>query len=236
MATTGDPAPPVERPAGADCYATDVPLTVEEQRIGLPLPGDDRPASRRFVEAAGFEPMVDGFQRGLCGTGDLGAATAMARDAGAALWQAAVQRAQGVAVPGTIDRYDDRPLYWARVTMTRALREWLPAFELTSLQRQALVRLFTYASRGIDSVGYPEGDGVTRVLVSGFDTYSLDASLRNSNPSGASALSSSGPVASAAARRTTTAPSSTGRSRPPRCGRSRSPPRSGSRPRCPTRP
>ncbi len=188
LIATGDPAPLPERPAGADCYATDVPLTVEEQRIVLPLPGDDRPAARRFVEAAGFEEVVDGFQRALCTTGDLGAATATARDAGAQLWRTAVERAQGATSTGTIDRYDDRPLYWARVTMSRALREWQPGFDLTGLQRQALIRLFAYASRGIDSVGYPEGDDVTRVLVSGFDTYSLDASLRNSNPSGAAAL------------------------------------------------
>ncbi len=86
LMATGDPAPPPDRPAGADCYATDVPLTVEEQRTVLPLPGDDRPAARRFVEAAGFESMVDDLERTLCTTGHLAAATATALDAGAGPW------------------------------------------------------------------------------------------------------------------------------------------------------
>ncbi|MEJ5943828.1 hypothetical protein WDZ17_00780 [Pseudokineococcus basanitobsidens] len=188
-APTDGTASAPERPRGADCYAEGAALTVEEQRLGLPLPGADaEPASRRFVEAAGFDRLVDRFQRRLCLTGRLDIADQLVQQYGADLWRAAVDRAQGRADLGTIDRYDDRPLYWARTTMARALREWQPRFAMTSLQRQALVRQLSYASRGIDSVAYPAGEDVTRVLVSGFDTYSLDSSLRNSNPSGASAL------------------------------------------------
>ncbi|WP_298990043.1 hypothetical protein [uncultured Pseudokineococcus sp.] len=193
-ASTVAAAPPAgtaapERPRGADCYAEGGPLTVEEQRLGLPLPGEDtEAASRRFIEAAGFDRLVDRFQRRLCLTRRLDIATGIVDQYGADLWRTAVDRAQGRTQIGTIDRYDDRPLYWARTTMARALREWQPPFELSSLQRQALIRGLSYSSRGIDSVSFPEGDDVTRVLVSGFDTYSLDSSLRNSNPSGASAL------------------------------------------------
>ncbi|MPZ96877.1 MAG: hypothetical protein GEU96_18705 [Propionibacteriales bacterium] len=182
-----------EVPRAGDCYAEGATLTVEEQRITQPLPGQSEPAARQFIEAAGFDRIVERFERQLCRVSGLGPAEATIRDAGAELWQAAVERAQGERHSGTIDPYDDRPLYWARTTMSRALREWQPSFELSRLQRYAMMLQFGYASRGVDDVTFPEGD-VTRVLVSGFDTYSLDSSLRNSNPSGASALQLDGRV------------------------------------------
>ena len=115
-------------------------------------------------------------------------ASELVRASGARLWRTAVRRAQGDVELGEIDRYDDRPLYWARTTMSAALRQWDAGFELTGTQRLALVRILSYESRGIEQVRYPRSDRVTRVLISGFDTYSLDDSLRNSNPSGATAL------------------------------------------------
>ncbi len=178
-----------ERPPGADCYVDNVTLTVEEQRITQPLPGSNtEPAARRFIEAAGLDRRVDRFQRRLCDIPGVDAATRFVRRAGAGLWETAVARAQGETGIGTIDRYDDRPLYWARMTMSRALREWETTFTLDSLQRQALIRILAYESRGIDSVDYPTRQTTKRLLISGFDTYSLDSSLRNSNPSGATAL------------------------------------------------
>lgn len=177
----------VDVPRAGDCYATGPALTVEEQRTTLPLPGQSEAASRQFIDAGGFSSTVDRFTQRLCTLNRVDRATEIIRLAGADLWDKAVARAQGARTASTIDPYDDRPLYWARTTMSRALREWRPGFPLSSLQRQSMIRLFSYASRGIDSVEYPDGD-VTRLLVSGFDTYSLDSSLRNSNPSGASAL------------------------------------------------
>jgi hypothetical protein len=182
----------LERPAGASCYADDTVVTVEEERLDDPLPGTTRPAARRFVEAGGFDRIVDRFAVRLCGIGTLAAATTTARDAGQRLWDLAVGRAQGEVRMGTIDRYDDRPLYWARLYMTRALREWQPDFEMSSVQRQALIRILSYSSRGIDSVDFPGQQQATRLLVSGFDTFSLDLSLRHSNPSGAAALQMDG--------------------------------------------
>jgi hypothetical protein len=176
------------RPPGADCYAPTTELTVEEQRLDEPLPGTEQPAARRFVEAAGFDDVVDAFALRLCAVGSLDVATADARDFGSRLWDLAVSRAQGEVRTGTIDRYDDRPLYWARLYMTRSLREWDPPFTLSRTQRLALVRILGYASRGVDSVDFPDRRGPQRLLVSGFDTFSLDVSLRHSNPSGAAAL------------------------------------------------
>jgi hypothetical protein len=188
LATTGGTntvTQSMNQPSSA-CTAPGAVLTVEEQRTTLSLPGRTTPVARDFIEAAGFQNIVDGFAGRLCGYTSVAEASAAIKAAGASLWRTAVDRAQGRVTSGTIDRYDDRPLYWARTSMSRAVREWQASFPLTSLQRQAILRQFNYASRGIDQVSFPK-DG-TKMLVSGFDTYSLDASLRNSNPSGASAL------------------------------------------------
>jgi len=188
-----------DQPRNGDCYRAGAALTVEEQRVDDPLPGQSQPAAAQFIDAGGFRSTLDRFERRLCTLTRVEQAGDVIAAEGAELWQRAVARAQGNAEIGTIDAYDDRPLYWARTSMKRALREWQPQFELTSLQRQAMIRQFEYASRGIDLVQFTDSDGAgesgasdasdpTRVLVSGFDTYSLDSSLRNSNPSGAAAL------------------------------------------------
>jgi hypothetical protein len=123
------------------------------------------------------------------------AAVAVAKTGGSQLWRKAAARAQGKLSIGRLDRYDDRPLYWANISMTKALRQWDPFFEVTSTDRNALVRIFNYEARGITSVQWPRGDSVTRVLISGFDTFLLDegvrfdgeildGDIRHSNPSG----------------------------------------------------
>ena len=145
-------------PRAADCYTSeDVPLTVEEQRLADPLPGTDTgPASVRFIEAAGLDSLVASFERRLCRVDDVDRASELVRASGARLWRTAVRRAQGDVELGEIDRYDDRPLYWARTTMSAALRQWDAGFELTGTQRLALVRILSYESRGIEQVRYPQ--------------------------------------------------------------------------------
>lgn len=185
---TGATAAPVPRPA-APCLTGEAVLTVEEERIGLPLTEGGRSAAARFTRAAGFGPLIQSFYRDLCGAQSLVEAEGIVTGRGQELWDLAVARAQGEREIGTIDRYDDRPLYWARLQMTKALRQWEAGFEVSGIQRSALVRLVDRASRGITSVAWSAEDGeAKRVMISGFDTYSLDSSLRNSNPSGATAL------------------------------------------------
>ncbi|RJK96415.1 hypothetical protein [Vallicoccus soli] len=171
----------------APCLRTDAVLTVEESRLGEPLLPGGEPAARRFVEAAGFDGLVQRFYDRLCGATSLAAAERVVRFHGQRLWDVAVARAQGGNGLGTIDRYDDRPLYWARTTMSAAVRSLDADYLESGLQRQALLRILDRTSRGHESIAWPAGDA-ERVMISGFDTYSLDASLRNSNPSGATAL------------------------------------------------
>jgi hypothetical protein len=182
-ATAEDGVPP------APCLGGDAVLTVEEQRIGLPLVEGGESAAAQFLRAAGFEDAVSGFSSDLCAAQSLVEVEELVARHGEALWELAVARTQGEAQIGTIDRYDDRPLYWARLHMTRALRQLEAPFELSGVQRNALVHILDRSSRGITTVEWPEDAGdARRVMISGFDTYSLDQSLRNSNPSGATAL------------------------------------------------
>lgn len=183
-------AAPPTRAVPACLSLPDAVLTVEEQRLDDPLGPHGRPVADRFLEAAGFDALVVAFERGLCDLRDLAAARDYVREHGTKLWRYALDRAQGRVRSGWIDPYDDRPLYWARLRMTRALRLWQPGFQLSDpvagVQRNALIRILDYASRGIDTVEFPQR--AQRVLVSGFDPYRLDIDLRHANPSGASAL------------------------------------------------
>jgi hypothetical protein len=127
----------------------------------------------RMVTAGGFDPLVDELTAGLCRSRLIGDARRLVQRRGAELWRTAVERAQGTRLLGTIERYDDRPLYWSRLIGTRDLRQWRPSFAVSPAARAGLIRTFEYASRGISSTGFPRA-GVTRVLVSGFDPYQLN--------------------------------------------------------------
>jgi pyrrolidone-carboxylate peptidase len=184
------PVPAVAEPAAPapQCYDRSAPITFEEGRIETPaLPGGHR-VPYRLVEVGGFTPLVERLSADLCGARSTRAAHRLLERRGAQLWQTAVERAQGTRWMGSIERYDDRPLYWARLMGTRDLRQWRPAFRLSDAARAALVKTFEYASRGISSTDFPRHKEITRVLVSGFDPYQLNNEIRRSNPSGASAL------------------------------------------------
>ncbi len=174
-------------PAGAaPAPATVASLTVEEQRLTGAVP-------QEILRRAGFDDVAPGFARALAGARDCAQAERLAVDSGRRLWRQAVDRAQGRGpAGGDLSPDDDRPLYWARLGMTRALREWRPAFPLSERRRAELVAAVERGSRGQDSVNLPAGDGVRRVLITGFDPFQLDSDARRSNPSGAAALALDG--------------------------------------------
>ncbi|GGL16551.1 hypothetical protein [Mangrovihabitans endophyticus] len=182
-------------PAGTgtpDCFDRRAPVTYEEGRLDTPaLPGGVQVPSY-LIEAGGFAPYVRGLAAALCHARTVATARVMLRGHGAALWRAAVARAQGRVAMGTIDRYDDRPLYWSRLTGTRDIRQWRPGFALSEADRAALLRTYEYAARGVTSTAF--GRSGTRVLVSGFDPYQLNGEIRRSNPSGGAALQLDGRV------------------------------------------
>ena len=186
------PEPTADQPEAA-APTREAVLTVEESRLGAPLLPGGSPVSADLLRMSGFDALVTAFRDRLSGATTLAQAVEVVRTEGQRLWDTAVARAQGSVQLGTLDRYDDRPLYWARTSMTAAVRV-LEADYLTLLQqRPALIRILDRCSRGMGEVSWPEAPGeATRVVVSGFDTFHLDTSLRHSNPSGAAALQLAG--------------------------------------------
>ncbi|GAB1335435.1 hypothetical protein ACE1SV_20250 [Streptomyces sp. E-15] len=173
-------ASPAPAPAGAP--------TVEEQRIDQAVP-------REILRRSGFDDAAPEFVRALAHARSYEQARRTVAREGSALWRRAVRRAQGRGpAGGDLSRDDDRPLYWARLGMTREVRAWQPEFGLTDGRRAALLDLLERTSRGQTDIRYPAGDRSRRVLLTGFDPFTLDRDIRISNPSGASALALDGTV------------------------------------------
>lgn len=172
---------------GAAHAATAPSPTVEEQRLDLAVP-------QEILRRSGFDSVAPEFARALGGARSYAQARRIAVRDGSALWRRAVDRAQGRGpVSGDLSRDDDRPLYWARLGMTRDVRTWEPGFGLSGRQRAALLDVLERTSRGQTGIRYP-GKGERRILVTGFDPFTLDRDIRISNPSGASALALDGTV------------------------------------------
>jgi len=215
-----DPAapPPV---ATVSCgWDTGVQLAYEERRLTTPLPftganvvgTNEIPIAERIVKDTGFDQFAPQFAAKLCGSDGKTPVTshqqamALVNTEGAVLWRAAVDRVQGRRSSPTgskLPNSDDRMLYWTRVQMTKALRQWKPAFTITAQQQASLQWEFERSSRGQYDINLPEGNSPSgakyrRMIVSGFDTFTLgipgtaNTGLRNGNPSGATALEMDG--------------------------------------------
>lgn len=166
--------------------AAAAPVTVEEQRL-------DQAAPQEILRRSGFDPVAPGFARALERAGSFGQAERVVVRQGARLWQRAVDRVQGRGpAGGDLSRDDDRPLYWARLGMTREVRQWEPEFGLTDTQRARLLAELEENSRGENTIRYPHAKGMKRILLTGFDPFTLDRDVRISNPSGATALALDG--------------------------------------------
>ncbi|GGO58506.1 hypothetical protein GCM10012287_56820 [Streptomyces daqingensis] len=194
VASIALPVTPAMAGQPAGCADDSVGLTVEEQRL-------DKAAPQEILRRSGFGSVAPRFARALCGADSYGQARKAVALHGQRLWQRAVERAQGRGpAAGDLSRLDDRPLYWARLGMTAALRQWDPGFELTDAQRTELMDELERGSRGHDAIRFPGGaesgteKGLKRVLVTGFDPFTLDEDIRISNPSGAGALALDGTV------------------------------------------
>ena len=177
----------VPRPAaaGRTCADRNVPVTVEERRLALSAPAE-------ILRRSGFDTYAKGFTSALCQLRGFADAESVVRAHGQELWQAATARAQGRLAPGRLPAIDDRPLYWARLQMTKAVRQWTPSFELGASERSALLATLEKSSRGQNSIDY--SGSMKRILLTGFDPFLLDVDIRQSNPSGATALALDGTV------------------------------------------
>ncbi|MBO0920248.1 hypothetical protein J1G42_05345 [Cellulomonas sp. zg-ZUI222] len=203
------------------CTDASLPVTVEEERLTAVLPDAadpsqpaDRTFARAMVQGAGFGEFTAALAEEVCRQDSLADATTVVERLGTELWRDAVARAQSTdGVAGELPASDDRPLYWTRLEAMSVLHQWSPDFTLSTEERASLVDAFDQAARGMHDIDLPTGDQVTRVLVSGFDPFTLDGGdtgrargtvgnqIRHGNPSGATALAIDGT--------TTTAPDGT---------------------------
>jgi hypothetical protein len=194
------------------CLDPTVPLAVEEARLTYTLPDNSNPAvlqstpfAQQMIEGAGFQHFGPKVVKELCHAHSLWVAKIIAFENGQHLWRMAVDRAQQRGpVVGDLPYSDDRPLYWTRVQTLAALRQWTPKFALSADDRAELITLFDRVSRGMFDIDFPAGKHVKRLIMSGFDVYTLDGgpsgtapgaagnNIRHGNPSGAMALSLDG--------------------------------------------
>ncbi|MBT2398794.1 pyroglutamyl peptidase [Streptomyces sp. ISL-100] len=173
--------------AAAEPTAT-APATVEERRL-------ERAAPQEILRRSGFDAVAADFAETLAEARSYAAAERAVVRHGSRLWQRSVDRAQGRGpAGGDLSRDDDRPLYWARLGMTLELRQWQAPFGLSEAARVKLLDRLERSSRGQDAIRFPAGKGMKRVLVTGFDPFTLDRDVRISNPSGATALALDGTV------------------------------------------
>ncbi|MFI6081141.1 pyroglutamyl peptidase [Streptomyces sp. NPDC051217] len=189
-------APPPGATAAGPAAAAPA-VTVEERRLDGAVP-------RQILDDSGFDQVAPEFAKSLRGAGSYAQAERAAVRHGERLWQRAVDRAQGRGpAGGELSRDDDRPLYWARLAMTRELRAWHADSGLSEAAGVRLLERLESASRGQDSMAFGGGDraresdrakGVKRIVVTGFDPFTLDRDIRISNPSGAVALALDGTV------------------------------------------
>jgi pyrrolidone-carboxylate peptidase len=185
LGLAGTLVPTVTASATPTCADPAAPLTVEEQRLAQPKPAE-------VLRRSGFDKFAQVFTPALCAFPNAHVAEIAVKAQGRALWEAAVARAQGRLPAGTLPVTDDRPLYWARLQLTKALRQWTPRFALTPAARAGIVDALERSSRGQDSIAYP--GRTLKILVTGFDPFQLDQDIRRSNPSGATALALDGTV------------------------------------------
>lgn len=172
------------------CADPAAPLTIEEGRLPLAAPVE-------ILRRSGFDRFAKNLTPALCHLRNAAAAERAFRTQGHQLWQAATARAQGHLPPGDLPMNDDRPLYWARLQLTKAVRQWTPSFELSAGRREELIATLERSSRGHDTIRYT--GSMKRILMTGFDPFLLDQDIRRSNPSGAAALALDGTIVRTAA-------------------------------------
>lgn len=212
------PAKPGRATLASSCIDDQVALSVEEVRLSSKLADNGNPAllqqkpfAQQMIEGAGFQEFGPALVKKLCKARNLKATRKLVERQGARLWRLAVGRAQKQGrVAGYLPFSDDRPLYWTRLRATAALRQWEPRFAVSIDKRDGLITAFDKASRGMTDIKFPAGKGTKRVIISGFDPYTLDGgdqgtadgavgnNIRHGNPSGAIALSLDGTTHKAA--------------------------------------
>lgn len=154
--------------------------TVEESRV----------AAFRLAEPSIAEQLTsvgERFSQQTKTVKDPAALRQLALAEGLKLWQQARQRFAADAV------LDDRPLYWQRLVVAPMIRARAKQLGFKPLVIAQVMAALEQASRGQTDVRWTVPNA-RRILITGFDPFSLDKNISQSNPSGAVALALDGRV------------------------------------------
>lgn len=151
---------------------TALEATVEEHRL-------ERAWQSMPAVLSRYQPQVNDLRIHLHYTDSESQLMTQLAQHGEALWQQAVRDAKQ---PQYVD---DRSLYWARLMMSSAVRDWCTEHSCADLP--ALEKKLELSSRGQQISGFSSQSDI-RILLTGFDPFLLDRNLEQSNPSGVTAL------------------------------------------------
>ena len=160
--------------------ATNVETTIEEDRVLVVK-------SAEFGFAEQLDQLSETLAPKLRATETESALVQFAVSEGLRLWETAREASKNdVGI-------DDRPLYWQRLVVVPMIRGHAKHLRLGSVKIERLLASFEQASRGQGDIVWAV-PGARRILVTGFDPFSLDQHIGQSNPSGVVALSLDGQV------------------------------------------
>lgn len=155
-------------------------LTVEEQRLSAA-----QKAMPKVVKH--FDHLIAQFAEEWDQCDSFDCASEKTRQRGHQLWKASVNYLQDNR------EYDDRPLYWARLKMSKIVRTGHPKIQLTPSQIDSIIDQLEASSRGHLDLHFTTASD-RKILLTGFDPFLLDRNIKQSNPSGVAALLMDGMV------------------------------------------
>ncbi len=188
LVATLPPAQPAAAHRGELAFGTPPCVTPGEVTAEEELLAEEVPT--RLLRESRLGRLATTFDVSLCAFGSARQARWFVEKWSAVLWRAGIEDARSVAERGAPDA-DDRPLYWARLSMTSAVRQWARHRDVPRQEAAALIATIDRVSRGQDDVSTGR-TGEPVVLLTGFDPFFLPDEPRTANPSGAVALALDG--------------------------------------------
>jgi pyrrolidone-carboxylate peptidase len=173
--------------------AADIPRcvqrTTEENRLTTPSTAGGKTGAD-MMTGTPEEKIANDFATAYAASTSKADALALVKQKARELWQTArtdVQRNAGAK--------NDRPLYWARLKMSQTIRtakpRWMAPMNGSDIDsfRQSEIDALENSSRGMDDISFAGAQpGDKKILITGFDPFSLGGEIRRSNPSGAAVL------------------------------------------------
>ncbi len=145
-------------------------LTVEEQRVSLA--NKVMPVIDNYFDNADFKAKWSEVH-------DFTTAKHLLSQLGEQLWQYSKSKNQLAQI------VDDRPLYWSRLALKGMIKSSEHSF--SKFELGTLLEVFENSSRGYNDLLYTKNTD-KRLLLTGFDPFLLDKNIKQSNPSGLTAL------------------------------------------------